>query len=150
MNIYPLSDDYMIYDKTTSKYVLTEKYVSDQLGINLVARSKNEAAIKRVLKLASNQVYRFIHDHNINNNLQDYIIAKTESGRKIIMEAMAEQLTYLTFGGDVSRVHDWEKRSMYLDDNAKSVLYQTIPEIGTTICYTGRFVTNFNIGEENV
>ena len=135
----PYSDEHMIYDYDTHRYILTEKYVNEELGINLKNILKNEIAMKRALKQASNQVYRFIHSHNTAESFQDYIIAKTESGRKIIKEAMTEQLMYLTMGGDVSRVHDWEKRAMYLDDNAKDILMTTIPEIGTSICYTGRF-----------
>lgn len=139
MNTYPLSDEYMIFDEESKRYELTEKFVMNELGINLSARSKNATAVKRVLKLASMQVYRFIHEHSVYNELQDHIIATTAGGRRIIKEAMAEQLTYLTFGGDVSRVHDWEKRKMYIDDNAKAILYETLPEIGTTICYSGKF-----------
>ncbi len=139
MVAYPYSDEHMIYDKETHQYVLTEKFAHEVLGINLKERTKNQTAINRFLRLASNQCYRFIHEHNTNNDFQDFIIAKTESGRKIIKEAMGEQLIYLTYGGDISRVHEWDKRAMYLDDNAKSVLMKTIPEIGTTICYTGTF-----------
>lgn len=138
MNL-PYSDEHMIYDYETHRYILTEKFALDELGINLKNILINDVAVKRALKQASNQVYRFIHSCNTAESLQDYIIAKTESGRKIIKEAMAEQLMYLTMGGDISRVHDWEKRAMYLDDNAKDVLMQTIPEIASSICYTGRF-----------
>jgi hypothetical protein len=137
MTKLPYSDSYMIYNNSDHHYILTEKCALESLGINLKERTKNEVAIKRVLRLASTQVYGFIHEHNTNNDLQDFIIAKTESGRKIIREAMEEQLLYLTLGGDISRVHDWQKQAMFLDSSAKRVLYRTIPEIGTTVCYTG-------------
>jgi hypothetical protein len=134
----PYSDEYMIFNEETNHYELTEQCALKELGINLRERSKNDIAIKRFLRLASSQVYRFIHEHNTNNDYQDFIIATTESGRKIIKEAMQEQLIYLSMVGDISRIHDLQKRALYIDDNAKAVLYRTIPEIGTTICYTGR------------
>lgn len=136
---HPYSDEHMIYDFETHHYVLTEAYAMQELGINLESVLKSDTAVKRALKQASNQVYRFIHSHNTAEGFQDYIIAKTESGRKIIKEAMAEQLTYLMMSGDASRVLDKEKRDLYIDDNAKEILMRTIPEIATSICYTGRF-----------
>ena len=134
----PYSDEFMTFNEETKHYELTEQCALKELGINLRERSKNDVAIQRFLRLASSQVYRFIHEHNTDNDYQDHIIANTESGRKIIKEAMQEQLIYLSMVGDISRVHDLQKRALYIDDNAKAVLYRTIPEIGTTICYTGR------------
>ena len=145
---YPYSDDRMTYDYETHRYILTEKSVLEELGINLAERSKNEVARANLLKLASAQVYRFIHEHNVANDFQDYIIAKTESGRKIIKEAMQHQLTYLMMVGDLSRSADINKRALWFDDNAKQVLYRPIPEIATSVCYTGRFNCMLNFGGE--
>ena len=144
----PYSDEHMIYDFETHHYILTEGCVLQELGINLKAISKNDNAIKRVLKQASNQVYRFIHSHNTAEDFQDYIIAKTQNGRKLIKEAMLEQITYLLDVGDPSKILDMEKRGMYIDDNAKEILMRTIPEIATSICYTGRFACRPIFGGE--
>ena len=34
----PFSDGYTIFDKTKNRYILTEKYIADNTGINLFAR----------------------------------------------------------------------------------------------------------------
>lgn len=142
-NTYPLSDEYMIYNEQAKRYVLTEKDVLDNLGINLSARMKskngstNLNVINSLLNLASVHVYRFIHEHSINNSWQDCVIANTEKGRQIIKEAMEQQLVYVLTIGDLSRSTDSAKRAFWFDDTAKEILYQTIPEIGTSILYTG-------------
>ena len=145
---YPYADEYMIYDYETHRYILTEKCVLEELGINLAERSKNQVARANLLKLASAQVYRFIHEHNTANDFQDYVIAKTETGRKIIKEAMQHQLTYLMMVGDLSRSTDINKRMLWFDDNAKQTLYRPIPEIASSICYTGRFACRPMFGGE--
>lgn len=137
--MYPLSDDFMIFNEQTNRYVLTEKDVLLNLGTNLSERVKDKNAINALLNLVSQHVYRFIHMHNIQNDFQDYIIAHTETGRIIVKEAMEQQLTYILTVGDLTRSTDEKKRMLWFDDLAKETLMRTIPEIGTTICYTGRF-----------
>lgn len=135
---FPYNDNYMTFDKISHRYVLTEKDAFDNLAINLSERIPNENVRKRVLRNISIEIYNFIHSHNINNEWQDYMIAKTESGRNIIKEAMEEQLIYFLTVGDPSRSLEVEQRKMGVDEKAKAILMQTIPEIGTTILYTGR------------
>ena len=137
---YPLSDDYMTYDYKTHRYILTEKDVEENLGINLSLRNENPIVRNALLKTISNHVYNYIHAYNINNILQDYIIAKTELGREIIKEAMENQLVYVLNVGDLSRVADVNLRPLWFDEQAKQSLFRVIPEIGTTICYSGRFM----------
>lgn len=136
---YPYSDEFMIYNKEKRRYILTEKDVLFNLGINLSERVKDQNAINAFLDLASLHCYRFIHQHNTNTDFQDYVISKTETGRKIIKEAMEQQLIYLSMVGDLSRSTDKDERSAWFDETAKETLMRTIPEIGTTICYTGVF-----------
>lgn len=138
INNYPYSDEYMTYDYESHKYMLTEKAVLEELGINLAERSKNEAAKKAFLRLASNQIYNYIHSHNVNDVLQDYIIAKTSRGRKVIKEAMLSQFWLLANAGDLSILPDEKQRALSIDMNAISILGQTIPEIGCSILYTGK------------
>lgn len=135
---YPYSDRYMTFDEVSHRYILTVEDVFENLSINLSERINSENVRKRLLKHISNQIYNFIHSHNTNNDWQDYVIAKTESGRKIIKEAMEEQLIYFLTVGDLSRSLDKEERSIVIDEMAKECLLRTIPEIGTTILYTGR------------
>ena len=136
---YPYSDEFMTYDKLTHRYTLTEKDVLDNLGINLSERVNSQTAIGNLLRMASLHVYSFIHKHNIANDGQDYVIAKTETGRKIIKEAMERQLTYILVVGDLTMSVDPTKSALWFDELAKEVLMQSIPEIRTSICYTGRF-----------
>lgn len=136
----PISDEFMIYNEEYNRYILTEKDVVTNLGIDINDRVKNPEAINSLLNQISIQVYRFIHEHNVANVVQDYIIATTEMGRKIIKTAMEEQLIYVMTNGDLSRSTDKEKRALWFDDNAKEVLMTPIKEIGTHILYSGKFV----------
>lgn len=135
----PYSDDFMIFDKLTNRYVLTEKDVKQNLGIEINVRLKNPEAVNSLLNQVSIQVYRFIHEHNIENAIQDYIIAYTETGRKIIKTAMEEQLIYVMTNGDLSRSTDKEKRKLWFDDNAREILMTPICELGTHLLYQGQF-----------
>ncbi|MBO7214003.1 MAG: hypothetical protein J6V66_00750 [Clostridia bacterium] len=134
---FPYSDDYMTYDYTLHRYVLTEKDILDNFAINMTARFKNANTVHTVLKQVSMQVYNYIHEYNVNTEIQDYIIAKTEKGREIIKQAMEQQLLYWLTVGDLTRSTDKDKRAVWFDDNAREILYQGIPEIGTPIVYTG-------------
>lgn len=144
--IFPYDDEYMIFDKSiglVGQYMLTEKYAIDQLGIDLDTRLNEMNGInptlfkKRIFRQVSNTVYNYIHDHNTNNTLQDLLIAKLPSMRSLIMEAMGEQFYYMSIVGDVSRSTNKEQRALIIDENCKSVLLRTVPELGTTILYTG-------------
>lgn len=127
----------MIYDVKTHRYIVTAKAMFEKYNENLPAKFKDEKNIEPFLRQASLQVYSFIHSHNMNTKMQDYVIAKTERGREIIQEAMENQVLYLLTVGNVSRSMDERHRAMYIDEMAREVLLQEIPEIQTTICYTG-------------
>lgn len=137
MQNYPLTDNFMVYDYDSHRYVLTEKDVSENLGVNISARIKNPTAIKALLEQVSTQVYGFIHDYNANNDYQDFVLAVTESGRKIIKKAMEEQLKYVLTVGDLTRSTDEKKRAMWFDMTAKRELLKPILELGCSILYTG-------------
>ena len=134
---HPYSDDFLIYDYVTHRYVLTEKDVNDNLSIDLSKRLKNSNLVKTVLNQISMQVYSYIHQFNSDNKAQDFIIATTKDGREIIKEAMEQQLIYFLAVGDLSRTPDENKRKFWFDEMAKQVLFKDIAELGTTICYTG-------------
>lgn len=55
----------------------------------------------------------------------------------MIMRAMGEQLLYMSMVGDLSRSTDPQKRNFSIDENAKRVLEQTLPEIRKSILYGG-------------
>ena len=139
MTNFPFTDEFMRYDKQNHRYVLTDKDVLNNLGINLSARINDPNTISALLKQVSMQVYTYIHQFNIENDFQDYVIAKTETGRKIIKEAMEQQLLYFLTVGDLSRSADVNQRALWFDEAAKQILLTPIPEIGVNICYTGKF-----------
>ena len=134
---YPYSDDFMIYDYVNHRYVLTAKDVTDNLEIDIFTRMKNAKAVDMLLRQVSMQVYNYIHQYNTNNKAQDFVIAKTKDGRRIIKDAMEQQLIYFLTNGDLSRSTDEKKRALWFDTLAKEILYQEIKELGTNICYQG-------------
>lgn len=137
----PYSDDYLVYDYNRHIYILTEKDVFENCGINLQSMLKDDIrnSIDVFLRNISLQIYGFIHSFSVENTLQDFIIAKTVSGRKMIKEAMEQQLIYVLTNGDLSRSPKREERELWLDEHAKNILFADLPEIGTSICYCGHF-----------
>ena len=138
---YPYSDDYLQYDYIMHRYVLTAKDVQENLGVNL-DRFDSPNAVDAILRQISIKIYAFIHEYNIANDLQDYIIAKTETGRKIIKEAMEQQFLYESAVGNVDLILSADKRGFRIAPITESVLLRIIPEIGTTILYTGNLRLN--------
>lgn len=139
----PYSDDYMTFDAESNRYILTAKFALEQLGLNLadMVNERNaqtqQIAVSRILRQISNQIYNFIHLHCIGDALRDMVIAKCPTARKIIQEAMGEQLLYVAMKGDLSRSVDERKRALAIDENAKATLLRTIPEVGYSLLYTG-------------
>lgn len=145
MQEYPYNDEHLVFNELTARYELTTQAILDYFGIDLEAAAKGSAngdtAVSAILKLVSNQVYNFIHNHNTNNRMQDFLISATETGRDIIKRAMLEQFMYIRTVGDLSRSTDPNKRDMWFDKQAESVLYENIIYNGHTYCllYTGRY-----------
>ena len=138
MFIKPYSDEYLFYDDLSGHYVLTEKAVLDYLGINLTNAAKDASTgIKAFLKRVSMLTYRRIHENTTDEKLRDCIVATTETGRKIIFDAMLEQFFYMKNVGDLSLSIDKEKRLLYFSDTAQEILEQDIPEVGFSLLYAG-------------
>lgn len=131
----PYNDDDMTFNAKTHHYVLTQEYVQ-KLDPDIITGLKNTADIITTLEEISDDIYDFIHEHNMNNDAQDYIIAHTETGREIIKKAMEKQLLYVAAVGDASLFLD-DKRKLWISDKAIRVLSRTIPEICTSILYQG-------------
>ena len=140
---YPFNDEFMIYSETENCYILTQECAQNRLGLNLIEKVNErnavnqQAALRRVLNQVSRLVYSYIHKHNYRTDIQDYIIAKVPSARKMIQEAMEEQLLYMSMKGDLSRSTDREKRELAIDETAKEICSRVLPEIGIPIIYTG-------------
>lgn len=144
MSTLPYSDELMTFDTVTKHYILTEEALEAN-GMSLRHRlSLRRGApvseiINRLLRRVSDIVYNYIHKFNVDNSLQDEIIAQYESTRRIIYQAMVEQTEYLLLNGDLTRSVERDKREHAIDYSAIETLNTVIPEFSVPITYTGYF-----------
>lgn len=133
MFIKPYSDEYMTYNEARRHYVLTAKAVLDNLGIDLNENVKDNAnGVNAFLMRVSELTYRKMHEYG-DNTEQDSVIATTETGRKIIFNAMLEQFFYVKAVGDLSLSTDRDERALYASDALIEIFEETIPEIGRSV-----------------
>ena len=138
----PYSDTYMTLDPITGQYVLTEEALVGN-GTNLRAkleynRSVNASAIiMRHLSRVSEIIYNFIHSYSNENERQNHLIRMLEPLKVMLYRAMIAQSEYMLLNGDLSRSVEADKRKMAIDDNARLILERTVPELGTSILYSG-------------
>ena len=141
MLIKPYSDDYMTYDEAQNRYVLTEKAVLDEYGIDLAAEaldSGNLIAVKAILKRVSNNVYNFIHTFSNQNDVQDRMIAYSDTGREMIKSALLEQFLYMRVNGDLSLSANPNERFNAVSDDVRTMLERRLPEFcGYSVLYSG-------------
>ena len=139
---YPFDDEYMVFDKLTGQYVITEKALMDR-GINIRARLSEtagvtpEAVISTLVHTASDMIYQFIHEHNTNNAAQDCLIARCPQVRPVIFRAMLYQAVYVMNVGNLYLSTDDAERSKAIDKLAEGVLGNVIPGLGISLLYTG-------------
>lgn len=142
---YPYSDDYMRFDDVTKQYVLTETALMSK-GINLRARLEEnttvipDTVIENVVQTASDMIYQYIHMHNIDNEMQDYIIAKVPSARQVIYRAMLYQVMYVCNVGNLYLSKEKADRDAAIDVLAIQILNTTLPEVGRSVLYTGSWM----------
>lgn len=141
--IRPYSDDYLFYDETTGHYVLTEKALVENVGVNLRERMAETAlvnpdtAIKSFTRTVSDMIYQFIHEHNVDNRKQDRLIATIAELRQIIQKAMEYQAIYVLNVGNLYLSVKPEERAVAIDYLAQSVLGNVVPCLGISIIYGG-------------
>ncbi len=141
--IRPYSDDYLFYDETTGHYVLTEKALVENVGVNLRERMAETAlvnldtAIKSFTRTVSDMIYQFIHEHNVDNRKQDHLIATVAELRQIIQKAMEYQAVYVLNVGNLYLSVKPEERAVAIDFLAQSVLGNVVPCLGISIIYGG-------------
>lgn len=103
----PFSDDYMTFDKTSGHYVLTEKAITDDCGINIRARLEDnstfnpDTVINRLLNSISDTVYAFIHDNSAYPQEKDCLIARSIELRQVMKKAMEYQAEYVLINGNL-------------------------------------------------
>lgn len=150
--LMPVSDELMFYDFEEHRYVLTPKDILDRFGINLAVRLNKRGAnnienvAKNFLDLISLDVYDFIFTYNINNKTQEWLIAKTKTGRNLIKKAMEQQVLYVMNNGDLNNYSGVDVRNGRVMEDfsaraiaplAKQILAKLIPEIGRSVLYSG-------------
>lgn len=138
-NTYPLTDSNMIYDFNKHRYILTADYALNVLGIDLIeklggVRSINaQGAVNALLDMRiSLRIYSLLYSHN-DKQLLEYIMAKSPSARKILLEAMGQQLLHLVTYG--------ENEKQWLCEEAYATLLTPIEETKKSLMY--RLYRNF-------
>ena len=140
---HPFSDDYMIFNTKSNRYIPTEKALLDN-GIDIrnelaaTATVTPENVINSFLQLVSDMIYGYIHAFNYNNPLQDRLIAELPSLRNIMLEAMIYQAIYVYNNGNLLLSTKPEERARAYDDTAMQYLSMEVPEIRKPITFQGR------------
>ena len=138
------SDDYMIFEELTGRYVLTEQALLAN-GTDLRTRLERNRTvnatlvINRVLHRVSDMIYNYIHRFNLDNKQQDLWISSIPALREIIYRAMLEQAEYFLMNGDLSRSVERDKREVAIDYSAQQTLSTVVPELGAPITYQGGY-----------
>ena len=96
MIINPYNDEYMVYDYKVHRYVLTPKYVAEQMNIDLSLIKPMGAVAKEnipqeILRKISRTVYTQIYAVSNQNKRQEWELAKYSSARPIIMQAISHK-----------------------------------------------------------
>lgn len=106
---YPYNDENMIYDYEEHRYILTEDCVLRELNIDLSQRLNTKGSAskqdlpKQILNEVSISIYSEIYASSNQDELKEYLCAKCPSARKILKDAMKQQLLYLLTSGEVAR-----------------------------------------------
>lgn len=130
---YPLSDDAMVYDYTKHRYILTPQYVLNNLGIDLYEKMGGKRTVNTTTAInvlldnrISFKIYSAIYAHQ-DKQLMEYILAKSPSARKVLLEAMSNQLLDLVTYG--------EKEKEQVSQTTYNALLQPIDETGKSVLY---------------
>ena len=152
--INPYSDEAMRYDYDSHMYILTQQCVLAELNTNLQevlnptgAANAGENA-NATLRQISEVVYSQMYDASCDNDIQEWLAAKAQSARKIIKDALKQQVLYFLFNGEVSqcsgvdikkgrKMQDFSNR--ILSPNALRILERNLKETGKSLLYSGSY-----------
>lgn len=152
--INPYNDEAMRYDFDNHMYVLTQQCVLKELNTNLQevlnptgAANVGENA-NATLRQISEVVYSQMYDASCDNDIQEWLAAKAQSARKIIKDALKQQVLYFLFNGEVSqcsgvdikkgrKMQDLSNR--ILSPNARRILEKNLKETGKSLLYSGGY-----------
>lgn len=150
------NDTYMRYDYDAHRYVLTTEYVAQKLNIDLVARINPSGSIDRaqaavlLLERASQNVYSWIYENGGDNTVQEWILGTDKQARRMLMDAMGEQVLYLLANGDLGLTAGVDGATMSgagqslfaearVAPNVKALLQRNLNAYGCPIIFLGRF-----------
>ena len=150
------NDTYMRYDYDAHRYVLTTDYVTKRLNIDLVARINATGSIDRaqapalLLDRASQNVYSWIYENGGDNDVQEWILGTDRQARRMLMDAMGEQVLYILANGDLGLAAGVDGATMSgvgqslfaearVAPNAKALLSRNLSAYGCPIIFLGRF-----------
>lgn len=150
------SDTYMIYDSERHRYTLTTAFVSERLNIDLASRLNTAGSIDQsqaaalLLERVSSAVYSYIYAMGIDNTVQEYILGTDEQMRRLIMDAMSEQVLYMLVNGDLGLASGVDAASMSgagqslfydarIAPNTKALLERNLTAYGVPIVFMARF-----------
>ena len=141
---YPYNDEDLRYDYAAHRYILTQDYLMNKLGIDIQSRIASNKGINSTLMIdsllnnVSIQIYNYLFGHNTKRTIE-YIIAKAPSARDIIKDAMSAQIVYLLSVGDMTKSLEESKRTMWLNIMARAILNnQEVEETGCVLAYAGK------------
>ena len=103
---FPFNDDYMKYDYTHHRYVLTPKACEMELGLNLdetldaTGDCNPSTMAERVLNMISSHFYAWVYAHGTNKRYVEYVLAKMPECREIIQECLLNEVYYAMKNGD--------------------------------------------------
>ena len=151
---YPYNDETMVFDEDEQRYILTAKCVFDELNIDLNAILEPMGSVSRgvnatrFLNRVSMIVYNQVFARSYYNEIQDKIMKYAPSARKIIKDAMKEQVEYFIFNGDLSVYSgvDFRKSTKLqivtdriLAPMAEQILAKPLKETRLSLLYQGSY-----------
>lgn len=154
-NLFPVSDNYMVYDYETHRYVLTEKGVLSELGENLQVildtggDANPSTLVNRFLKKISQTVYLYLYRDSMNPDWTEYILATYPALRPWIKEMLLAQTLYTLENGfvndysgvNIAKGHtidiEWLRGRAKIADEVEEIANRFIPGLGYSLKYCG-------------
>ena len=106
-NSYPLSGQDMVYDFEEHKYILKLDYVTQKTGVDLVLKMNSPYIVDKTtaansfLRNISEEIYAYVFSYNLDNDYQEYLMAKSPLAREALRTAFLAQLGYILRNGKI-------------------------------------------------
>ena len=152
---YPHDDQIMQYDYENHRYILTEKGVLLQLGINLddvfnkTGDANPSTLVERILKRISQSVYLWIYESSMNPDWLEFLLAVYPPMRNKIREMLQAQLLYVlknNFISDYAGINIAKGHVMDIEQlrgcakvaaEVEAIANRPIPGVGYSLKYRG-------------